>query len=84
MVTELTGQLAVARERLDTLERLIDKAGVVEQSDIEAFDPDDEASAERRSIRSRLIARVFRPLRDAADHDAAKARQEATKDSQDD
>jgi hypothetical protein len=83
MVTELTGQLSITRERLDTLERLVDKAGVVNRADIESFQADTDAAEERQGIRYRLIARVFRPLRDAAQHDARKAREEAEKGNTD-
>jgi hypothetical protein len=54
------------RSRLDTLERLADQAGVIDRSAIETFAPDAAAETEREALRSRLIDKVFRPLRDAA------------------
>jgi hypothetical protein len=66
MVTALTGELAVLRERLDTAERLLDAAGVLPRATIETFEPDAAQTAEREALRKSLIGRVFRPLRDAA------------------
>lgn len=77
MVTALTGELAVTRERLDTLERLVEKAGILKRDDIETFDANAEQAEERHGIRQRLIAKVFRPLRNAAERDAQKAMEDA-------
>lgn len=66
MVTALTSELAVTRERLDTLERLCETAGVFPRAAIEEFRPDSAQAGERDSLRRRLIARIFRPLRDDA------------------
>jgi hypothetical protein len=74
MVTALTGELAITRERLDTLERLVEKAGILERADIETFEAGPAQADERHSIRQRLIAKAFRPLRDAAERDARQAR----------
>ena len=74
MVTALTGELAITRERLDTLERLVEKAGVVTQEQVESFTADEKQFEERLSLRKRLIAKVFRPLREAAERDLAKAK----------
>ena len=71
MVTALTGELAVVRERLDTTERLLEAEGVLQRAAIEGFDPTPEQAEERSLIRRRLIAKTFRPLRDAAERDAA-------------
>lgn len=77
MVTTLTSELAITRERLDTLERLVEKAGIVERPDIETFEATPVQAEERQGIRQRLIAKVFRPLRDAAERDARQAGQAA-------
>ena len=66
MVTALAAQLAVTRERLDTVERLAAKAGLFGPVDVDAFEPDAEASVERDAMRKGLIARIFRPVHDAA------------------
>ena len=74
MVTALTGELAITRERLDTLERLVEKAGVVAQADVEGFVADEAQARQRKSIRRRIIGKIFRPLREAAERDLARAR----------
>jgi hypothetical protein len=73
MVVALTGELVVARERIDTLERLIEAAGVLSRDDIEAFQAPQAATEERRLIRKRIMDKTFRPLRDAAERDVRKA-----------
>ena len=73
MVVALTGELVVARERIDTLERLIEAAGVLSRDDIEAFQGPQAAFEERRLIRKRIMDKTFRPLRDAAERDVLRA-----------
>ncbi len=77
MITALTGELAITRERLDTLERLVDSAGIVKREDIETFEAAPDQAEQRHAIRYRLISKVFRPLRAAAERDAAIARTHA-------
>lgn len=71
MVSALAGELSVARERLDTVERLAEAGGSLRRDDIETYTPDEPASLARTATRKRLIARVFRPLRDDAERAAA-------------
>lgn len=66
MVTALAAQLAVTRERLDTVERLAEAAGLFGPDAVDRFVPDDGAQQQRDAIRQTLIARIFRPIRDAA------------------
>lgn len=66
MVTALASELAVVRERLDTVERLAEAAGVFQRGAIEHYVPDVAATAERDTLRRRIIDRVFRSLREAA------------------
>jgi hypothetical protein len=76
MVTALTAELSVTRERLDTLERLVEEAGVVSQAQIEDFAPGEAVVEAREGIRQRIIRKVFRPLRETAERDVARARQQ--------
>lgn len=63
----LASELAVTRERLDTLERLCEAAGVLKPNAIEQFTPNPEQTKERDGLRKGIISRVFRPLlKDAA------------------
>lgn len=66
MVITLAAQLAVTRERLDTVERLALQAGLFGPGDVDAFVPDEAASEARDAIRQGLVARIFRPVQDAA------------------
>lgn len=58
----LASELAVTRERLDTLERLSQAAGVIKPDAIEQFTPTAEQSQQRDGLRKGIISRVFRPL----------------------
>lgn len=58
----VAGELAVARERIDTLERVLIQQGVMPADAIEAFVPDAEAQAARNQWGREYIARVLRML----------------------
>ena len=66
MIIALTGELSVAIERHDTLERLLDEAGLVARKKVEAYRASDEVAAERVARRDDLIARVFQILEEQA------------------
>lgn len=72
MVTALAAQLSATRERLDTLERVLAAKGLPGTAEIEAFEPDDAATAMRDAMRQRLIARIFRPLEQNIPHNGEK------------
>jgi hypothetical protein len=59
-VLELTGEVSVLRERLDTVERLLDSHGSVTREAIEAFRPDAKLEAERTAWREGYVRRVLR------------------------
>lgn len=59
----LATELAVTRERLDTVERLLDRGQLVGREAIERFRPDDQEMAERNTLHEDYLARVFRALR---------------------
>jgi hypothetical protein len=62
IVVALTAEVSVAFDRIDTLERLLAGRGVLARGDVEAWQPDGEASAERARRREELIERVFQVL----------------------
>lgn len=62
MVTALVTELAVLRERVDTLERIATDKGILESAAVEAFQPDAEVEAARRQWREEYLARVFGDL----------------------
>jgi len=59
-------ELAVARARIDTLERLLEAKGVVLRGEIETFTPSAEAHAERAAWSQEYINRVLRIVQQEA------------------
>ena len=53
-------ELAVARERIDTLERLLEAKGLVEREEIEGFSPTAEQGIERGLWLQEYLNRVLR------------------------
>ncbi len=56
----LVGEVSVLRERMDTVERLLEAKGTISQADIDAYVPDRDAGAERGLATRAYIARVMR------------------------
>jgi hypothetical protein len=67
MITALAAELSVTRERLDTCERLAQRAGVFTTADVERFEPDTQAMSDRARLRGHLLETVFRPLEQELD-----------------
>mgnify|MGYP007030271280 FL=1 len=53
-------ELAVMRERMDTIERLLDTKGVVRREDIERFAPTKAQADERGAWTQEYLARILR------------------------
>jgi C4-dicarboxylate-specific signal transduction histidine kinase len=70
MVSALTSELAIVRERLDTHERLAAMGEVATAQAVEAYRPTPDDTGARDKMRNRLIGVVFRPLVDDAARDA--------------
>lgn len=60
-------EVAVLRERLDTIERLLESGGQLSRADIEAFRPGDEVAAERQLWHARYVARILRIVQQELD-----------------
>ncbi|GAA5525429.1 hypothetical protein Maes01_01999 [Microbulbifer aestuariivivens] len=58
----VAGELAVTRERMDTLERLLAAKGLVAREEIEHFTPDSDAARERGLWHQDYIARILRVI----------------------
>ena len=71
IIMALTGEVSVLRERLDTLERLLETQGLLSRQEIEAYQPDDAAAAERDQWRAEYIERVLRVVQQERDAVAA-------------
>jgi len=60
MMMALIGEVSVLRERLDTVERLLEDGGSISRADIESYAPDLEVGKDRNRIIREYIARVMR------------------------
>jgi hypothetical protein len=67
IVTALTAELSVAFERIETLERILEKRGALQRSEIETHRPDVAEAAARTVAREALLERVFLVLEDYAE-----------------
>jgi hypothetical protein len=64
MVMALIEELSVTRDRLDTVERLIEKHGLFEVNEVEDYFPDPKADAARTGRRIAYIRRVMKGITD--------------------
>lgn len=62
MTMTLMEELSVARDRIDTLERVLARRKVVALRDIEEFVPDASAAAERAARRNAYVERMMRAV----------------------
>jgi ABC-type phosphate/phosphonate transport system ATPase subunit len=60
MLLALVGEVSVLRERLDTIERLLEQQNTLQRADIETFTPDRQAAFERGCRTREYIARIMR------------------------
>ncbi|MEE4211818.1 MAG: hypothetical protein V2I43_21440 [Parvularcula sp.] len=72
----LMQEVAVMRERLDTVERLLERDGTVSKKAIEDYTPTKEEAAERGLLQQEFIARCLRILQQ--DREALAQNQEAS------
>lgn len=56
----LVGEVSVLRERMDTVERLLEQKGSISRADIEVYVPDRAAGEERGVATRAYMARVMR------------------------
>lgn len=60
IVMAVAGEVAVLRQRLDTIEALLEASGSVSKADIENFEPTPAQQAERGRWTQEYIARILR------------------------
>ena len=60
IIVPLIGEVAVLRDRLDTVERLAEKHDLFAQDEIETFDPSADEQQARDAWREQYLDRVFR------------------------
>lgn len=61
----LAAELAAARERIDTLERLLVESGVLDANAVDSYEPDEAAGQARQTEQMAYSARIFRPIQQA-------------------
>lgn len=59
MITALTTEMMVMRDRLDTIERIAADKGVILKTEIDSYTFDEKALAEREAARRALGDRIF-------------------------
>jgi Holliday junction resolvasome RuvABC ATP-dependent DNA helicase subunit len=69
----LATELAVAFDRIDTLERLLEERAGVTRAEIDGYQPDEKAQAARGARRADIADRLLRPFRDFRDDQLARA-----------
>ena len=62
MIAALATELSVARERADTLERVLASKGVIARDDIETYEPGPEAGRERQQESLAFATRLLRSM----------------------
>jgi hypothetical protein len=66
-------ELAVARERIDTLERLLERHSLLSRDEIESFVPSKRESAERGAWTQEYLVRILRIVQQEGEAAAAGA-----------
>ena len=69
-------ELAVARERIDTLERLLEAKGLLRREEIDAFEPNLAQAAERGLWMQEYLTRVLRIVQQEGEAISAQAKGE--------
>ncbi len=67
MIMALAAELAVLHDRVDTMQRVAARKGIVLSEEIESFVPDDETLVAREEWRRALLRRMFYVLREQVD-----------------
>lgn len=60
IVMALAQEVSVMRERLDTVERLLERKGTISRDDIDAFEPSKQDADERGAWTQEYLARILR------------------------
>ncbi len=74
MVMELMTEFSVMRDRLDSVERLIEEQDLFRQADIDAYQLSDDAAAARARRHESYVARVLKSIRDDLDQVIPKSK----------
>ncbi|MBV9578187.1 MAG: hypothetical protein JO057_06310 [Chloroflexi bacterium] len=70
VVMELAAEVYVLRDRLRTLERVLERSGGLDRAVIDAYEFTDDERAQQLAERDALIARILAPMTAEADSPA--------------
>lgn len=73
IVMAMAGEVAVTAERLDTLERMLDKKGLLTLDELAGYQPDDTVVGERMAWHQAFVARILRVVEQELEATRAKA-----------
>ena len=62
VVMELAAEVYVLRDRLHTVERLLQDSGTLDLTQLESYEPTETERAQRLAERDALIARILAPM----------------------
>lgn len=67
MIMVMAAEMSVLYERMDTMERVAARHGVMLREELENFAPDPETAAEREAWRQKFLERLFYLYREEVD-----------------
>ena len=70
VVMELAAEVYVLRDRLNTVERVLERGGTLIRADLESYQPTPAERAQRLAERDALIARILAPMTAESDSPA--------------
>lgn len=62
MVVTLASELSVTRDRLDAVERILQQNDLLDRTQVDNFEPDEEADLARQSQRQILVERLLQTV----------------------
>lgn len=63
VVVAMAGELSVLYDRVDAMQRVMDEKGSLTREELENYQPDETAAAERQARRDTYLQRIFRIVR---------------------
>lgn len=66
MIMALVEELSVTRDRLDSVERVLERKGVSSLADVDGFEPTDKDEQERTTRRQAYVAKIMKCFADEA------------------
>lgn len=78
MIVALASEVTVLRARLDTCERLLIGAGILQEGAIDGFSPSPDAQAQREVLRQNAMTKIFRSMIEVSEADLASLDEPAT------